>query len=534
MLRFAIDHFHVQADLLLLQGWIILPSELARLVLEGVAPDGTLWYVDVPVRLDRPDVRTVYTDLAVQDTGFFFYSKIPSGKLRNLLVTLPDSKPLTVYEFIENAGLGHHVEKNHISLLASQALGLIRDGKWRLLGEKAYRRLRAARATKVDFNPKSQAEIQNLQIDTLVLDHDMGGGANFYRKQLINEAVQQNKTVGLIVYSILRIGYVLSVQSHNKNKTIGLFDGNELNALLNTIAAKSIFFNNTVSHPDGLIWPRLLEQYKLLHPDCRLTVAIHDYFVICPSPHLLNDNNTFCNIPTDPEVCKNCLARTQQPLVNLYKHHKIESWRAAWQNLLSCADSILTFSKSSIDFIVRTFPELDTTKILMRPHTIAALSDEQSAQVKTWQANRVSSGVIGIVGLITSNAKGAEVVHALARYLFENQSSVKIHLIGCCTPAVRDVGRFFSETGPYKQDNLAKLVTDANPDIFLFTSIVPETFSFVLHEIAQFGQPIAAFALGAQKEFLEKYPQAVPLQPSDQNNPEAILASLQPFLNLSS
>lgn len=532
MLRFAIDHFHVQADLLLLQGWIILPTGLARLVLEGEAPNGTLWYVDVPVQLDRPDVRAIFTDVGERDTGFFFYSKIPDGNLKQLVIIQSDSDPLTVYQFTKKEESTNNLEKTHISVLASQALGLIRDGKWRLLGEKAYRRLRAARATKVYLNPKIKETIQQLQIDMLVLDHDMGGGANYYRKQLISDAVQHKKTVGLIVYSILRLGYVLSVQSSNVNKTIGLFDGKELNALLHIIAAKSIFYNNTVSHPDGLIWPRLLEQYKLQHPDCILTVAIHDYFVICPSPHLLNYENTFCNIPTNPEVCKTCLARTQQPLVSLYKHHKIESWRAAWQNLLSCSDSILTFSKSSIDFIARTFPELDSTKVLTCPHTISALTDEQTAQVKTWKANRVSSGVIGIVGLVTSNAKGAEVLHSLARYLFEKQSSVKIHLIGCCTPAVRGVGRFFNETGPYKQDNLAKLVTDANPDIFLFTSIVPETFSFVLHEIAQFGQPIAAFSIGAQKEFLEKYPQAVPLQPSDQNNPEAILASLQPFLNL--
>jgi glycosyltransferase involved in cell wall biosynthesis len=57
------------------------------------------------------------------------------------------------------------------------------------------------------------------------------------------------------------------------------------------------------------------------------------------------------------------------------------------------------------------------------------------------------------------------------------------------------------------------------PTVFLFPSICPETFSYVVQELMHFGFPIVAFNIGAPAERLKRYKNATLIKhPSSSKN----------------
>ena len=63
-------------------------------------------------------------------------------------------------------------------------------------------------------------------------------------------------------------------------------------------------------------------------------------------------------------------------------------------------------------------------------------------------------------------------------------------------------------TGRYQRQKLVELVETHGINMFLFPSIWPETFSYVVAEMILLGVPIVAFDLGAPAERLRGYGKA--------------------------
>ena len=63
-------------------------------------------------------------------------------------------------------------------------------------------------------------------------------------------------------------------------------------------------------------------------------------------------------------------------------------------------------------------------------------------------------------------------------------------------------------TGEYKREELPDLIEAHGINMFLFPSIWPETFSYVVAEMTALRLPIVAFDLGAPAERLRSYPLA--------------------------
>ena len=60
-------------------------------------------------------------------------------------------------------------------------------------------------------------------------------------------------------------------------------------------------------------------------------------------------------------------------------------------------------------------------------------------------------------------------------------------------------------TGWYEEAQLQRLIAEARPDVFLFASQAPETYSFTLTSAMATGLPIVATGLGAFPERLRDY-----------------------------
>jgi glycosyltransferase involved in cell wall biosynthesis len=101
---------------------------------------------------------------------------------------------------------------------------------------------------------------------------------------------------------------------------------------------------------------------------------------------------------------------------------------------------------------------------------------------------------------------------------------VKIVVIGTievtCDPQV------VTQTGAYKHDELRGLIEKSGANVFLFPSICPETFSYVVQELVTMLLPVASFNLGAPAERLATYSNGIVM---DSMNPSAVLDDLISF-----
>jgi glycosyltransferase involved in cell wall biosynthesis len=98
--------------------------------------------------------------------------------------------------------------------------------------------------------------------------------------------------------------------------------------------------------------------------------------------------------------------------------------------------------------------------------------------------------------------KGRRLVLALAEEVLKRSLPLEIHLIGDPQGEVpRKLSPVFSSSGRYDDSKLDDLVVEAQPDIILFASQAPETYSYTLTTALRSGVPIVATHLGA---FIER------------------------------
>ena len=532
----SIERMELVDSVLLLQGWVVAEDVSAQppeLTLLGRSATGKAWQLPIPFNRERPDVCAA---LDIADTslqcGIFFYGRIPEGKPLQLQRQSPEGD-VTLHAWAEQSAgkSGEQRQQRLVSwtYLLRKAWGLLRSGQWRSLSERANRHLRAALVShQPQRTPAALAQTPQAA-DMLIIDHDMGGGANHYRRVKIQQLLQQGQQIVLLTFSVLGLRYIAyQVQADGSMRVLKKMAWAEVLPWIDQQQPKQIFYNNAVSFPNALALVEGLAAYKAEHRQaCQLTVTVHDYFAVCPSQHLMNAEGKFCDLP-DENTCQSCLKRTDQALVSLYRHHGIKPWRQAWGTLLQASDQVLAFDPSAQQVLQRVFRPIAPEHWLLLPHEVPALSAQEQQQLSQWQQNKTrKSGRIGLVGQIGSDYKGVKKVHELIAALAQENLPFEVVAIGQVSPKPTDSTRY-RETGPYKAPDLLKLVIENNIDIFFFSSEGPETFSYVLHEIERFSLPIAAFNIGAQATFLAQYSQGISLETHE--NARDIAHKLKPFL----
>ena len=343
----------------------------------------------------------------------------------------------------------------------------------------------------------------------LIIDHDLGGGANEFRRQMGSGARAAGRTVITICPHIggqsLRAHVEFAGQSAtylSEDQTSGL------QALLLRLENAHIVCNELVGWPEPLQMQRLLAQET--PSSCRLSILFHDYFAVCPSQTLLNHAGLYCGVPDDLDACRVCLKQNvhAQPTTS-----DIAEWRRAWQSLLDRADTIEFFSQSSLAIAQRALT-LDPEKVNVRGHT---------ALPHAWEgAVRPAAGgplILALVGAINF-AKGAALLKPLSRHLGKVDPDARLVIIGEIDPEFQFEARNVTVHGRYDRDDLEDLICRYGVQVCVVASIWPETFSYVTQELMLLGMPIVAFDLGAPAERLRHYELA---ELTDAHTPDAIV-----------
>ena len=500
-LRFGIDRLVTNGRRVFGWGWVAHPAravEEITLVLEGAG-----WRARLPVDsgLARADVQSAFPRLRnAASSGFVVTGYAPADGVRahRLELRFDDggTTELDVSHVVESRARGRR-KLREFAWLARAVWRRLRQGDIRgILSRARAQNYSAPSLDDVDVARRLLARLGDGRAVSVVFDHNLGGGANQYRRALIGERLAGGSAVVLCTYNLPTLDYRLHLyRPGGDEETYRLSSFPGLERILGNSRVRELFVNSPVSFDEPLLFADWIGRMRAAIPDARLTVAVHDYFAVCPSFVLLNADGRYCGIP-DVSECAACLKRHRARYVALSPPTEIGPWRALWGRCLAAADEVRCFSDSSRQLLLRAYPGLDRGRVSVIPHRVDYLP------ARLPRLDHAASLVIGVIGHISAQ-KGALLVKEMVARLDREDSEARVVVIGTLDVAV--ASKRLRVTGDYRHADLVDLIEANGINVFLFPSICPETFSYVTEEMIALGLPIVAFDLGAPGERLRNY-----------------------------
>ena len=354
---------------------------------------------------------------------------------------------------------------------------------------------------------------------SLIVDHDLGGGANKYREEQVAKLLRPGTGVIVLTTQINILSDVVIVYLMGQTRRIRVRDKNDVLLWAGELGVETILYNNAVSFADVPSTLEMMVQARH-QTHCKLIVAVHDYFMVCPSQHLINAQGRYCGIP-EPAECERCLSANKRAYIPVYARHSISEWRRAWSFLLNACDEIRMFSSDSERLFLKVYDDLQLrSKISIVPHAVTMPTHKLFEQLPRAPLN------IGIVGNI-SFEKGSAVIQRLADYIDRERLPVRLTLYGTMDLPVK--ASCFRDAGPYVAEQLPSLLQQSGVNVCLLPSICPETFSYTSQELMQIGVPLACFDLGAPPERVRQYAYGCVLSAAPEAPAQTIMKELISF-----
>ena len=224
---------------------------------------------------------------------------------------------------------------------------------------------------------------------------------------------------------------------------------------------------------------------------------VHDYYTLCPQITLTTDQHEYCGEP-GPHGCNACIAKRPS-----HGASDIVNWRLNHDWVVRGASRVVAPSRDAAARM-RRFHAVDVDVV---PHE-TGISPGPSARVR--QVSKADPLRVVILGVLAPH-KGKFKVLQVLQAIVQAQLPLHVHLIGYLGLTDGEMsdamGEHFSSTGWYEEKQLDGLIRSARPDLILFASTAPETYSFTLTKAIQTGLPIVAPGHGAYPERLVDYPQ---------------------------
>ena len=485
-----------------------------------VQSENTTYQLPATIGGFRKDVAKIYpNNYRALYSGFVVYGGWKGKKLNSAkLICIGEngqtySAKIAVKSLDSSPLLGKSVNSRFLlyKILFRRFWSLLQQGNLKALSEKVSRYLKKAPSNVNNVLERIVSIWQEQQCPKtmLLIDHDLGGGANTYRAKVIEKELEKGNMVILYTYHVLLLEHVVEVYVKDKKDRFSVNIASIIQ-LPNHINFSEIFYNTGVSfeRPEDL--PVFMSTLSESH-QIPITLTVNDYFMICPSQFLLNNDGKYCDIPS-LEECKRCLPQNSQGFISLFEQKDIVLWRKRWKRVIEQAQRIICFSNSSARLLQKAYPELEIKdKIYIKPHDVSPVT--KAPNIKLDRELH-----IGIVGHINVH-KGALVIKELSEYIAQKGLPIKITVFGtieaACHPKVVHV------LGSYKLEELSSLIESSGANVFFMPSICPETFSFVVHELINMDLPLVCFNLGAQAERVGNYKKGLIL-PVDITTPDII------------
>lgn len=348
---------------------------------------------------------------------------------------------------------------------------------------------------------KSYLSLINQKNITLLFDHFGGGGANLFSREALQDLLSDN-------HLIIRLGtidgcWVGLIRHKNFDQELFmLFEEHDgVLKFASSLGSVNVLLNSLYGVNNFDEFSRDFAFFVRQSNPLGITFLLHDYLSICPSLHLLGSNHRYCGVPRNSIECNSCFSKLD---LNLWLHNyagakkisakTIESWRSNFVEIFKTVTKITYFSNSSKLIFQGVFPEF--------AHLLEKQDSKLTQHNLLRPVRRFKNLHIGFIGPI-SQIKGRDKILGLNKYLKERDLLVPQTVLGdWSTGAPPDI----RVHGKYEIERLPDLIEEIEVSVIFFSSIVPETFSFVLTELFAMNIPVVCFDLGAQAERVKNYP----------------------------
>lgn len=324
----------------------------------------------------------------------------------------------------------------------------------------------------------------------LAFNHNLGGGANSYLEKRKQTLLNQGNKFLLVEYHVIEDKYVIEL-CYKKYKIV--FESNtytDIEKFILTTAIDEIWINELVSYKnvyeilESLI--RIKKQKKI-----ELIMLLHDLFFVCPAINMLDSDGKFCGIAS-ARKCEKCAA--ENPYNHYANYSQMKKYRAKWGEFLHECSKIIAFSTNTEEIFKQVYGDVQTLTVI--PHTVSFLPSIAKESKTTTTFN------IGLLGVLNKH-KGLDIIREMLELIEKNKLDIRIILIGSCDELQNN--EHFFKTGKYTTEELPRLVSMLDIDVFFISSIWPETFSYTTAEIMELHYPLASFDIGAPAERIKKY-----------------------------
>jgi hypothetical protein len=236
-------------------------------------------------------------------------------------------------------------------------------------------------------------------------------------------------------------------------------------------------------HVEHLAWQSLGIERVCTLLNIPLTFSLHDYYSVCSSNNLLDENLTFCGGKCTPGVgaCQTPLWPKNEFLG--LKNGSIKQWQDGMLDFLSGCSRIFSPSESAANVLLGVFPTL-REKVLIVPHPAMGVSKAVAPGAYAGEGP-VRVLIIGDLG----PHKGENRVFQLLS--LDPKPALEYHLVGPERFLLHGIDVTYGE---YSQSDLPAIIAGIAPHIALLPSVAMETFSHALSELWGNGVPVVAFS----------------------------------------
>lgn len=322
---------------------------------------------------------------------------------------------------------------------------------------------------------------------TAIITHDLGGGTEKHVRAVLDDLDPEHRV--LVIRPSVGHDSLLRLENFSAEDKFDLIvdalDGPGFARLLGFFGVGAIQLHHLYGHG-----PLIRDGIAL--SGIPYTLDIHDYYLICPQITLTTVAQEYCGEPA-PAGCDACIAERQ----NLGATD-IRNWREAHAWAVVGAREVRAPSLDTVERIARYFP----VRPVLRYHEKNVNQASAAEPRKRSPGEPIRVVMLGVLSLTKGRKKVFEAIEASESLGFP----LHFHLVGDSQgerPAVSD--ERFTSTGWYTEDELEALIVAACPDLFLFASAAPETYSYTLTTAMRTGVPILATDLGAFGERLHDY-----------------------------
>lgn len=254
-------------------------------------------------------------------------------------------------------------------------------------------------------------------------------------------------------------------------------------------------YNVKIVHVRHLIYHTFDILFQARKLNIKTIISFHDFYFICPTVHLLDENNIYCagNCTKTKGECKTPYDYTKK--ISKLKNNWIKKWKEQVSLLLDHVDYFVTTSKFTKETYVKNYPKLNNKNFDVIhhgrdfTHSVKFVPNCDESKIKI-----LCPGNLG-------NNKGIGFISQLVN--FDKDQKIEIHILGSLSNEAHTLfeGRIISH-GKYDREDFHLFVNKIKPHFVGIFSIWPETYCHTMTESWSCGIPVLINAIGTLSERL--------------------------------